>query len=217
MAAGFRFVPKWVVLTLPFELLVVATAVCLAQTVGDSHVVPYRDNAAQSPAPDDVPKSYGPVEAGQDAYQWAEQERRQAIARQLQIEDAVAWRHSPARYSYAYYPPVSAVYMRGGPRAYRYAYRPAYVYPRSAPLGWFESWPLVAGEIHGYPYLYRIPQPWGHQVIVIGPRSYLVRPLYKVAPWVEEMPEPVSAPPAIEPAPSPPAPSAPGDGGPREF
>ena len=156
---------------------------------------------------------------------------------------AVAWHHSPAGYRYAYYPAVSAVYVRGGPRAYHYAYRPAYVYPRSVPLGWLDSWPLVAGDVHVYPYLYRVPQPWGQRVIVIGPRSYLARPLYQVTPRVEppwsgdsppvagppqpgiplpppngvDMPEPVPAPPAIEPAPAPPAASAPGNGGPREF
>jgi hypothetical protein len=185
MAAGFRFVSKWAVLTLPIALVAGAASLCQAQ--------------------------------------------------------AVAWNHSPAGYRYAYYPPVSAVYVRGGPRAYHYAYRPAYVYPRSVPLGWLDSWPLVAGDIRGYPYLYRVPQPWGQQVIVIGPRSYLVRPLYQMTPRVEpqwsgspppvveppkaESPEQVPAPPAIEPVPLPanapapasPASPAPAKAGPREF
>jgi hypothetical protein len=190
-----------------------------------------------------VPKSYGPVEAGQDAYQQAEQERRDAISRQLQIEDAVAYDHAPPAY-YGPNLPTGTVQVWNGRRGYHYVYRAPYVYPRSVPPGWLESWPLAGREIYPYPYVYRVPQPLGHQVVVIGPRSSLVRPIYpapqvagpppgvvpppprpdrpqpappKPAAPASGGPERIPAPPALEPAPVPPPPPAPGAGGAREF
>jgi len=241
MSVFFRSIPIWVLWALPCVWRLVQPARCPAQAIGDSYVVPYRDEVAHQPPPE-VPRTYGPVEAGQEAYQRAEQERREAIARQLQTEDMVAWQQSPPWY-YHYYPSVRPGYVVGGRRAVQFSYRPAYVYPRSVPLGWFESWPLVPGDIYGFPYPYRIPQPWGHQVVVIGPRTYLVRPLYEaapklappgptVAPPAPEPPQPsppamatsrsdrrevVPTPPAIEPSPARRAPSAASEGGPREF
>jgi hypothetical protein len=241
MRVFFRSIPVCVLWALPFGWWLAQPAGCPAQAVGDSYVVPYRDEMAHQPPPE-VPRTYGPVEAGQEAYQRAEQERREAIARQLQTEDMVAWYHSPPGY-YRYPPLPPMAYVFDGRRAARYAYRPAYVYPRSVPLGWFEAWPLVPGDIYGFPYLYRSPQPWGHQVIVIGPRTSLVRPLYEATPKVSPRgttaappaPEPsqpspskgappgsdrrevIPTPPAVEPGPAHRAPSGPGEGGPREF
>jgi hypothetical protein len=238
---------KWMPCVLCIGLLIGQTALCPAQTAVDSSLVPHRADRPENPPPaGPVPKSYGPVEAGQDAYRWAEQERREAISRQLQTKDAVAYGHAPAGY-YAPGPPVRAVQVSTGRRGYRYAYRPPYVYPRSTPPGWLESWPFVASDIHGYPYLYRTPHPFGHEAVVIGPRSSLVRPVYPTSPQLPppssstpppppapsmDLPQPaipkpfpptshgperILTPPPIETAPIPPPPPAPGAGGAREF
>jgi hypothetical protein len=237
----------WLPSVLCLGLLAGRSAVCRGQAGGGSSaVVPYRGNAAESPpATEPAPKSYGPVEAGQDAYQSAERERREAISRQLQTEDAVANNRAPLSYPGYYAPaPPAAVQVWGGRRAYRFVYRPPYVYPGSVPPGWLESWPFLGQDIYGYSYSYRIPQPWGHQTVVIGPGVSLVRPVYppsprsspspptpmpsalqdlplpalpKPVPPRSGSPERIPTPPAVEPAPIPPPPPAPGAGGAREF
>ena len=109
MTTAFRSGTKWMpCIVLCTGFLAAQPALCRAQAVGDSSVVPYRaDRPENPPLAGPLPKSYGPVEAGQDAYQWAEQERRERISRQLQIEEAVAYDHAPAG-SYAPSPPASA-------------------------------------------------------------------------------------------------------------
>ena len=96
------------------------------------------------------PKTYDSLDAGRDAQQYAERQRRAAIDRQLgllsymQLYAAVprgsVWRYPPSLgYRYAY-PDRRAVR-----RALNYQRRHAYYgYP-----GVFEPWPFVRGHIYG--------------------------------------------------------------------
>ena len=77
-------------------------------------------------------RAYGPVEAGRDAYQWAEQQRREAIARQVETEAAVVRDHSPAGYR-AYQPSLPVVPTWGG-RWNRVPWSPFPRGPRWSPL-----------------------------------------------------------------------------------
>jgi hypothetical protein len=197
-----------------------------------------KGNATQPPAVElaepDFPSTYSPLDAGQDAYRMGEKERREGIARQLDLNHSMTWysgvpgyRYPPSLESiYAYpnpyaYPLTWRAVRRGAVAAYRtypYAYR-YYPYPHV-----FEPWPRVPGDIYGYPYVDRVEQPLGHKVIVTGPNSYVYRPVY---PWdvkPKQAPRPPSAAsPTLPPPPSPndpaaePVPAPPAEGGPREF
>ncbi|MCR4415067.1 MAG: hypothetical protein NUV77_21825, partial [Thermoguttaceae bacterium] len=137
--------------------------------------------APSSPAKTEVPGRYDAIDAGRDAHFRGEQERLDAIGRQIETNDQLAWRAGqPTLYVY---PPLDAVYAYGPRRAYRGAgavpwLMPRYGYPAMPYLGVFEPWPLVPGDVYGYPYVARVPQPVGHQVVVIGPGAYLYRPIY---------------------------------------
>lgn len=182
--------------------------------------------AAQQPAtglPQAAPSVtlYGPLEAGQEAYLRSEAERREAIAGQLQTVDRMAWyagqpgyRYPPSLESVYAYPHVWAqgptgvvMSFRVNPLGYRtYAYR-----------GLFEPWPVVPGDLYGYPGLNRIPQPAGHEIVVTGPNGTLYRPVYPAPPVLPPTPaSPQPAPPAL-PSAMEPLPTPPPEVGPREF
>lgn len=144
-------------------------------------------------APGDAPKDYGPVEAGQEAYQRAEAERQEAFNRQRDLNEqmrATADPYSPVRPSlagaYAMFPPAPLPPIAFGPRRARYAaqsqVRYSYYYPYPmirAYRGVFEPWPFVPGDIYGYPYVPQIRMPTGQVQIEIGPGRILSRPVYE--------------------------------------
>jgi len=178
---------------------------------------PYRPNA-----------TYDSLQAGQDAYQRGEEERRWAIDRQLQVEQNIidynVWSYynwgMPHFYGYGnpyvgmYAPPEVGFRLR---RAFaRWGYWPP-LYPT----------PLSPDSVYGYQYRPFAKQPIGHEKIWTGPNSYIYKPRYA-------SPEPPPGPPAFQPAPPPGAPmpasppgaqppaivnppNAPVPAGPREF
>lgn len=166
--------------------------------------------------------SYGPLQAGRDAHRMAEEARRRAIDRQLQLLGEVTWygayayEHDPA--AYASYPGPLLAYgpRRAMRRAYRWGYGPAW-------------WPYV----YGYPYYPWMRQPLGHEKIWTSPNSYLYRPRYQPPEARPQRPtpadpttrprEPQPQPPQFQPPeiPARPAPERipppPAESGPREF
>jgi hypothetical protein len=124
---------------------------------------------------------YDGIQAGLDAYRLAEERRRGAIADQLYFNDEMrAWAGLPTsrgetvyyglygpRYGYAY-PPASL--------AYRYAYGvPRYGF---GPLSVFEPWPIVPGDIYGYPAYTPVRQPIGQHQEQTGPNRWESHPVY---------------------------------------
>ena len=84
---------------------------------------------------------------------------------------------------YAYGERYAYVYPHGGRAAARCTLRGSHWswysrYPSYGLRGLFEPWPLVPGDIYGYPYVNRVEQPLGHKVIRTGPNSYIYRPVY---------------------------------------
>ena len=182
--------------------------------------------------------SYGRVEAGWEAYQRAEAQRRQAIARQLQTIDSMVWYSGLPGYRYP--PSLASIYANPWGwsvassrviRPYRHPFPAHRFYVFADP---FEPWPIVPGDIYGYPYVDRVEQPVGHQVIVTGPGGYIYRPVYawELAPNESGRASGVSpsrpaSPPASAPVPPPPPtpalppaeplPVPPAQSGPREF
>ena len=187
------------------------------------------------------PAKYDPLEAGREAYQRAEAGRCAAIGRQLQILDNMAW-CSGAR-GQRIPPSLESIYAY--PQAWRTSQSAVQSeHPGTSPCReesqWatFEPWPLVPGDIFASPWLDRVQQPAGHEILATGPNSYLYRPVYATeAPRARPatkarevtLPRPPEAhPPAISiakenvPRPTiPPAPSANApptkEGGPRTF
>lgn len=222
-----------------------AVTVCLATPInsrGQGEPAPLDPagggQTSVTPAP---PVKYGPLEAGQEAYQRAETERRAAIARQLQTLDSMAWysgapgqRIPPSLESIYAYPRTWRMTQFGIQTDRRYSFP----YREDSRWATFEPWPLVPGDIFASPWLDRVRQPAGHEIIATGPNSYLYRPVYPVeTPPVHSvtkardtaLPRPPEAhPPArlipkrvapqttIPPAPSPNAPPVAGNG-PRIF
>ncbi len=142
------------------------------------------------------PKKYDAFDAIRDAQQYAERQRRAAIDAQLRVirnvqEYSAAVKASARRYPYG----VDYRYAYPGRRAARraWSYRG---YP-----GVFEPWPLVPGDIYGYPYTPRVEQPLGHKVIETGPNSYIYRPVYE-----SDLAQPKDN---RQPTPAPPVPEAP--------
>jgi hypothetical protein len=162
-------------------------------------------DAPSSPAQSEVPSRYDSLDAGRDAHFRGAQERLDAIGRQIETNEQLAWRAGqPTLYPYV---PLDAVYAYGPRRAYRGAgavpwLMPRYGYPAMPYLGVFEPWPLVPGEVYGYPYVARVPQPVGHQVVVIGPGAYIYRPIYALPALPSVSPAPATSPslPAVPPA-----------------
>ena len=158
--------------------------------------VPARPEVLPAPAPTAVPQqdrpqvTYGPLQAGQDAYRMAEQERAWAVQRQLQLAQTAWWYPAwppayvaggaPIRGSGVYvYAPPRVGHPLVGRRAYRYGYWPA---P--------QPWPYVPAGVYAYPYSAWVGQPTGYQQIWIGPNGYVYRPYY----WPPAPPQNVLAP-----------------------
>jgi hypothetical protein len=176
----------------------------------------------------DFPDSYSTLDAGRDAHERAERKRRQAIDRQVQTIEDIAWynawagsyRYPPSLDSIYAYPPADPIGPGSAvPRAFSRAFRS---YPGVyGPV--FEPWPFVPGDIWGYPYISRVEQPLGHKVIPTGPNGYIYRPVYASDLKVKQAAQPDPTPPpeqAPEPIPAPapeaiPAPAA--EPGPRVF
>jgi len=182
-----------------------------------------RPPAVGGPLPEMVlpqfPDSYGPLDAGRDAQLRGEAERQQAIGRQLAVQDSLAWYYSlPGHWPYP--PGLEAAYagprwrappILGPSRAYRhYSHYPV-----------FEPWAFVPGDIYGYPYFNRVPQPLGHQIIAKGPNSYIYRPFYQSDLRPSASPTlPREVGPAVPPASSPAPEAVPAplpEAAPREF
>jgi hypothetical protein len=124
---------------------------------------------------------YDGIQAGLDAYRLAEERRRGAIADQLYFNDEMrAWAGLPTSRGETIY------YGLYGPR-YGYAYPPtgldfryAYGLPRYAfrPLTVFEPWPIVPGDIYGYPAYTPVRQPIGQHQEQTGPNRWESHPVY---------------------------------------
>lgn len=123
-----------------------------------------------------APRIYDGVDAAWDSHFRAEAGRRESLGRQLETNDAMAWYAGAP--TYAPYPPDLETVYAYPPGAFRgiWGASPTSIY-RSYP-GVFEPWPLVPGDIYGYPYVNRIEQPRGHVVIPYGRSSYYYGPVY---------------------------------------
>jgi hypothetical protein len=125
-------------------------------------------------------RAYGAAQASWDSYSYAEQQRREAIARQLYLQEYLnAYRGYHSLYPYSGYlsyrlaaPPATG-YLPDSSRAYRLERRIRR--DMAAP---------VAGAGYGYGldgarYMPpAAPQPLGHVTIWTGPNSYNYRPIY---------------------------------------
>jgi len=177
------------------------------------------------------PRTYGRLDASRDAYERVDRKRRQAIDRQVQLNDEMVWYSGHPGYDRV--PPgLDTIYAYGhtqggrpvGRRTVRLGFFGSFGYPRHlshprhgapwvASWGVFEPWPFVPGDIYGYPYLDRVEQPLGHKVIATGPNSYIARPVH--ASDLEDKGPPPPA--ADQPAAPEPIPAPPPRSGPREF
>jgi hypothetical protein len=178
-------------------------AACSAQEVAA------RPEVVPAPPPTTVPQqdhpqvTYGPLQAAQDAYRMAEQERRHAVDRQVHLLQSAAWWRPPwpAPYLPAVppVPPVPPVYGYGFPygprlgfgRAYRYGYY------RAVPL----PWPPAPPVPYVYPYSPQARQPTGYEKVWTGPNSYVYRPYYGQPTGQPNVPAP-SSPSTRPPAPA---------------
>lgn len=113
--------------------------------------------------------TYGPLQAGVDAYRMAEAERQRAVQRQVQLVQS-AWSYHPWSAPY-YVPSVPHLYAFPPRRALRRAYRFGY-WPVPQP------WPNVSIGVYRYPYSPWVRQPTGYERVRIGPNSYVYRPYY---------------------------------------
>ena len=147
-------------------------------------------------------KKYDALDAVRDAQQYAERKRRAAIDAQLRVirdvqEYSAALKASARRYPYG----LDYRYAYPGRRAARRAWSYQRWHSRYGYPGVFEPWPLVPGDIYGYPYTPRVEQPLGHKVIQTGPNSYIYRPVYE-----SDLAQPKDN---RQPTPAPPVPEAP--------
>ena len=156
-------------------------------------------------------RAYGAPQAAQDSYVYAEQQRREAIARQLYLQEYLnAYRGYHSLYPYSGYlsyrlaaPPATG-YLPETSRAYRLERRIRR--DMAAP---------VAGAgygLDGARYMPPAPQPLGHVTTWTGPNSYNYRPIYGGRPTGAEASPGVAAagPQAVPPPPQ--APSVPARG-----
>ena len=185
-----------------------------AQDVSPGAQVVPAPPAAEPISPYLPEQKYDLLQAGRDAYQTAEEERRRAIDRQLDVQEYARWFGTwtvPPVYAH----PLPSVYAYPLRRSVRRAYRGVYlggVVPAITP------WPRVSVGVYGYPYDRRVRQPIGHEKIWTGPNSYIYRPIYAERPAQvpAEVPTPATfEPPAViaaEPVPAPPV-----EPSPREF
>lgn len=155
-------------------------------------------------------RPYGGLRAGEDAYQLADEQRRQRLDDQLYLNDALRARSgwTPARGSILWYGNAGAAY--GPPLGIDYAYAYSsehlpgrrgrtlylerYVWP---PRSAFEPWPYVPGDIYGYSFPLTIRQPIGRREIQTGPNRWESHPVYP-----EDLDSAAPADPIAEPAPA---------------
>ena len=121
--------------------------------------------------------TYGPLQAAQDAYAVAEQERLQAVDRQARLMESAAWWHPPWPAPYALpVPPVPPGYGYGFP------YRPRLGFGRAYRHGYYwavpPAWPPAPPSPFVYPYSPQVRQPTGYEKVWTGPNSYIYRPYY---------------------------------------
>jgi len=147
-------------------LAALAPLPALAEQAQDANPLAPGAAAASSVQPN-FQGTYDRLDASQEAYERGEAERREAIRRQTQTVEDMVWYsgvpgYAPAPLGLGY------VYGMGGwrpiPRAWRvetpYPFPepvpPAYGYPYPAYPYAFAPWPLVPGDIYGYPYVNRV-------------------------------------------------------------
>lgn len=179
---------------------------------------------APAPAAPNVPPTYGPLDAGQEAYQQAEARRQASITGQVVTEQAIAARAALSPY-HVYIPAAGAVVTPGyaylprrGVWAYRY-YPYVYPYVYVGPQGYVPSWSTLGRPWYAYPYLGEVPQPMPERALPAdsGERTGARRPAQKESPKMQSILEPPGEGPAlIRPAPEP-IPAPPAESGPREF
>jgi hypothetical protein len=112
---------------------------------------------------------------GTSTYWLHEQQRRQAIADQIGIQDYLRWQSGlPSRvYSGR---PYSLESIYSG-----LAWTPGPAAPWKTDV--FEPWPFVPGDIYGRHYDRVSPQPLGHVTTPLGPNGYTYAPLYSAPPY----------------------------------
>ncbi|NQT36840.1 MAG: hypothetical protein HQ581_05090 [Planctomycetes bacterium] len=159
--------------------------------------------------------TYDAIDASVEAHQRAEARRLGNIDRQLQSLENMRW-YAGMPSAYAEHragPSLDAMHAYGIRGDLRRAERHQRRYGR-AHLPVFEPWPIVGGNIWGYPFFNPIEQPLGHRTTRTGPGTWVTQPLYsQPAPTRAPPREPVESPPPMPPAP----PAAPGIHGPRAF
>jgi tetratricopeptide (TPR) repeat protein len=130
-----------------------------------------------------------PLAAGAEAYALAESGRQAALARQFEALHLARWLGG--------LPPLGAA---GGPWAasprVSGAWTPAagtasleylYAHPGGAgaatrspwPRSVFEPWPIVPGDVYGWPYYGFVVQPSGHRIVWWGANAYTYEPVYE--------------------------------------
>jgi hypothetical protein len=188
---------------------------------------PWGERLASAGDPGDpvvaAPPRYDGIIAGWESYLRYETARRQDIGVQLGLNDTMAWYAGAPTFTpyppdlesvYAFYPPRATREPVPAPiRAYRgypnggyVGLAPVSAYARPGYPGVFERWPLVPGDIWGFPYLKRVKQPLGNITIPTGPNSYIYRPVY-AGDLTAKQPPPARPPMAEAPLPEAPCPA----------
>ncbi len=122
--------------------------------------------AADAVTAGDYPPAYDPIQSSIDAERRDRARQLRDVRRQIETIDYLDW------YRYGRWHGLDSAY--------------AYGYAR-APFGVghvFEPWPYVQGDIWGYPWYDRVPQPIGRREIKTGPNRWESHPIY--APGFEE-------------------------------
>jgi hypothetical protein len=138
----------------------------------------------------DDPLGYDGLQAGADAYETAEEQRRERIDDQLYLNDAMRARYGwplasesvvwygnargygrPLGIDYAYAYSSDPLPGRRGGRLYFERYW-------SPPLSVFEPWPYVPGDIYGYNFPPVIRQSIGQRQGQTGPNRWESHPVY---------------------------------------
>ncbi len=191
---------------------------------------------AQQGIPADRPSQvYSPLDAAEESHRLAEERRRWAVDRQLEVIDRIRQTHAAAAAGYFDMTTVPG-YRAAARRALRHGYPP----PVPAPWPGYGV-PVRPGALPLAPYGGALPyyppvqQPIGHERIWTGPNSYIYRPVYPepfqpapvepgrqptpAEPWRPQPPAPPDVPPPPQPdefpeIPEPPVVPMPG---PREF